>query len=263
MRKFVDLAHISERRLCKAGTEVAIASPQRPPTAPVAPALIPGAAPAAPAPSPPSPITQPSSVLTQPTGGATNVAVAAPTTPPASTPVVAPVVPPDVTDIGRKLQKELVRVGCGVGGLEADGTWNAASREALRSFNERTRSLTMVDQPTPEALEAVRSHKDRVCPTTCGPGTELRGNTCVAVPPKTQERSRHASRPPEREHDRAVRPQREPGRADPAPRPSGSQSYANVPISPNNRNGESWIYVGNKRCKTFEPPGSAPRVICP
>ena len=71
---------------------------------------------------------------------------------------------------------------------------------------ERTRSVAVVDRPTLEALEAVRDHKDRVCPTTCGPGTELRGTSCVAIP-KPQERSRHASRPPERERDRSPRAQ--------------------------------------------------------
>jgi hypothetical protein len=167
-------------------------------------------------------------------------------------------VAPDVVDVGRKLQKELLRVGCATSGIESDGAWGASSREALRSFNERTRSIAVLDRPTPEALEAVTSHKERVCPVSCGPGTELRGTSCVAKPP---ERPRHASRPPEREQSPRTPRHVEPGRAD-APRP-GSSSYANAPISPNNRNGESWIYVGKQRCKTYEPPGSAPRIICP
>ncbi len=246
--KFVDLARISERRLCKAGPEIDVALPPRPSPPPVVPALTPGPT-AAPPPVPPL------------TGAATNVAVAAPTAPPPSAaPAVAPVVAPDLMDIGRKLQKELVRVGCAASAIETDGTWGTASREALRSFNERTRSLAAIDRPTPEALEAVRTHKERVCPTQCEAGKELRGTSCVATPP-APERSRHASRPPER--DRSLRVQRsvEPGRAD-APRP-GSPSSANAPISPNNRNGESWIYVGKQRCKTYEPPGSPPRIICP
>jgi Caspase domain len=248
--RFVDLARISERRLCKAGTEVAVAPP-RPSPPPVTPALTPGPATAPVAPAP--------SLVAQPSGAALNVALVAPTAPPQSTaPVVTPVVAPDVADIGRKLQKELLRVGCAANGIENDSAWGATSREALRSFNERTRSIAVLEQPTPEALEAVRSHRERVCPTSCGAGTELRGTSCVAKPP---ERPRHAARPPEREP--SPRPQRyvEPAHAD-APR-SGSTSYANVPISPNNRNGESWIYVGKQRCKTYEPPGSAPRIICP
>ncbi len=55
----------------------------------------------------------------------------------------------------------------------------------------------------------------------------------------------------------------EPGRADAPPHQGPpSQSYANVPTL-NTRNGESWIYVGKQRCKTFEPPGAPPRIICP
>jgi hypothetical protein len=247
--KFVDLARISERRLCKVGPE-AVALPQPPSPSPVAPSLTPGPSAAVPAPPP----------ITRPAGPTTNVAVAAPTATSPAALAVAPDVPV-LVDVGRKLQMELLRVGCGVNGIEIDGTWGVASREALRSFNERTRSVAVVDRPTPEALEAVRGHKERVCPTPCEAGTELRGTGCVAIA-KPHERSRHATRPPERELDRSPRAQRyvEPWRADAPPR---SPSYADVPISPHNRNGESWIYVGRQRCKTFEPPGAAPRIICP
>ncbi|HKD26899.1 MAG TPA: caspase family protein [Xanthobacteraceae bacterium] len=248
--KFVDLARIAERRLCKAGPEVAIAPSQRPSPSPLAPGLTSGpAAAAAPAPS----------LVGQPSGAATNVAVAVPPVQPLpAAPAVSPVVAPDIADVGRKLQRELLRVGCAASGIEIDGTWGTASRDALRSFNERTRSIAVVDRPTQEALEAVRGYRERVCPLRCEPGTELRGTACVAIP-KALERSRRASRPPARELPLRAQSHVEPGRADP-PR---SQSYANEPISPNNRNGESWIYVGKQRCKTYEPPGAAPRIICP
>jgi hypothetical protein len=169
--RFVDLAHIAERRLCKAGADVAL--PPAPATA-VAPA--------------PSPVAESS-------GPATAVAVATPADAPhlAAPPAPPPVV--NVIEIGRKLQKELSRVGCAVGGMENDGTWGAASRNALRSFNERTRSVAEVDRPTAEALEAVQSHKNRVCQTACEPGTELQGTHCVAVP-RLRDRTRHAARPP-------------------------------------------------------------------
>src|SRR5229473_3018002 len=85
--KFVDLARISERRLCKAAPEVVAALPQRPSPAPVTLTPGPAAAPAALAPPP----------VTQPNGAATNVAVAAPTgAPQPAVPVVSPVVAPDV-----------------------------------------------------------------------------------------------------------------------------------------------------------------------
>src|SRR5207245_11493327 len=134
------------------------------------------------------------STMIQPGGAATNVALSVPTavSQPA-VPVVAPVVTPDVVDIGRKLQKELSRVGCAVSRIETDGTWGTASREALRSFNERTRSLAIVDKPTRDALEAVRGHKERLCPTSCAPGPDLRGQSCDA---KAPQRPRPAARPP-------------------------------------------------------------------
>jgi hypothetical protein len=192
--KFVDLARISERRLCKApaGPEIDALAPWP------GPASVVPASTAGPTAAPPP--------ITQPTSAVTNVAVAAPTpSPPAAAPAAAPIAAPDLVDIGRKLQRELVRVGCAASAVETGGTWGAASREALRSFNERTRSLAVVDQPTPEALEAVRTHKERVCPMQCEAGKELRGANCVAMPPPL-ERSRHASRPPER--DRSLRSQR-------------------------------------------------------
>jgi hypothetical protein len=123
-------------------------------------------------------------------------------------PATPPAPAANALEIGRKLQKELSRVGCAMSGMENDGTWGTASRNALRSFNERTRSIAVIDHPTPEALDAVQSHKDRVCPMTCEPGTELRGTSCVAVP-RPLERSRHAARPPERERSRSPRTSRQ------------------------------------------------------
>jgi uncharacterized caspase-like protein len=172
--RFIELARLAERRLCKAGPEVAL--PQLSP---------PGPAPAA--------ASGPS--LAAPAAGATTNATLAPTNIPSATPTPPPVV--NVVEIGRKLQRELSRVGCVASGMESDGTWGSASRNALQSFNERTRSVVEIDKPTPEALEAVQGHKDRVCPTVCEPGTELHGTDCVAVP-KPQDRSRHAARPPAR-----------------------------------------------------------------
>jgi hypothetical protein len=205
---FVDLAGIAERLLCRAGPDIAVAPPQRPSPS-VAPALTsgPAALPATPAPSP-----------VHPPGAGTNLAVAAPAdAPPSVAPIVMAVVTPDVVDVGRKLQRELLRVGCAASGIEIDGTWGAASREALRSFNERTRSIAPLDRPTTEALEAVRSRKEGVCPMTCEAGTELRGNSCAAIR-KGAERSHHAGRP--RERDQSLLTQRHvaPGRAD-APQP--------------------------------------------
>jgi uncharacterized caspase-like protein len=135
-----------------------------------------GAAEAAPPPVAVTPVT--------PSAGApTNIAVVTPSTAPqpaalAAAPAAAMT---DAIDVGRRLQRELSRVGCAVSGMENDGTWGGASRNALRSFNARTRSVAEIDRPTPEALEAVQSRKDRVCPVACAPGTELHGTGCIPV----------------------------------------------------------------------------------
>ena len=252
--EFVELAHAYERRLCKAGPGGGSTSPQLASPSPFAPT---------PAPTSGTPATLVPPAATQPANTTTNVAAIDPMVPPPSISPVAPVLPPNTLDVGRKLQRELLRVGCGTSGIEIDGTWGAASREALRSFNERTRSVAVIDRPTPEALEVVRSHKDRVCPITCEPGTEQRGTSCVAIP-KPQERPRHASRPPERERDRPSRVQHdmEPRRTDAPPRQAGpSTSSAWTTLDP--QKGESWFYVGKQRCKTYEPKGLPPRIICP
>jgi hypothetical protein len=280
--KFINLAHISERRLCKTDPEVAT---QRPSSQSVAPALVPGpAAPVAPAPpvvvGSPDPVTNvgvaaptapPPSVtpapgpeaptaavpsgIVGPLDPVTNVAVAAPTPPPPAAPAATPVVAPTLVDVARDLQKELIRVGCGTNGIEIDGIWGPASRDALRSFNEHTRSAVAIDRPTPEALEEVRNHKDRVCSINCKPGTELRGTTCVAKPP---ERSRHASPSPERGRDQPVQAQRnvEPSRAEAPPSGLGSGGgYNRI---------ESWIYVGKQRCMVLAGRGQVrdARPVC-
>jgi Caspase domain len=226
--RFIELARLAERRLCRTGPEFAL--PQPPPGP--APASASGPAPVAPS-----------------TGAATNVAIAVP----AAAPPAVPAAPPaaNVIEVGRKLQKELARVGCAVSGMETDGTWGGASRTALRSFNERTRSVAEIDRPTPEALEAVQSRKDRICPIACEPGTELHGTSCVAAP-RPLERSRRATRSPERERSRSARPLHQ--AAEPARADAGSQAL---------RRGETWTYQGNKRCKAIDAPGSPPRIVCP
>jgi Caspase domain len=224
--RFADAARFSELRLCK-GAGDALSPP-----ATAAPALLPAPA-AGPALS---------------AGAATNVAITAPGAPSSSVPATPPAPAVNVLEIGRKLQKELSRVGCAVSGMESDGTWGTASRTALRSFNDRTRSIAEIDRPTPEALEAVQNRRERVCPVSCEPGTELHGTSCVAVSKRPPERSRRAARTPEREpRSRSARPQPEPAHADAGPL----------------RRGESWIFQGNKRCKAVDTPGLPPRIVCP
>jgi hypothetical protein len=200
--RFAALGRISERRLCKVGPEVVVSS-----VAPPAPAAVKDPPPFLPAGSTPAdahqPVTPPPALVAAPpaavppAGPNMTIATAPADVPASAAPVARPAVVPDIMDIGRRLQKELVRVGCAVNGMETDGSWGSASRDALRAFNERTHAAAAIDRATPEALEAVQSRKERVCPLTCEPGAELRDGHCVEV---HREPSRHhASRPPQRE----------------------------------------------------------------
>jgi uncharacterized caspase-like protein len=252
---FADLARIAEQRLCAARDQTALAAP---PTkaSPPAPALV-ATPPALVATS-----TSPPPAAPGPFAPETNTNVAM-LTPPAA----APAGP----DVARELQRELLRVGCGVGTLEPDGSWNTVSREALRSFNERTRSVAIIDQPTPEALAAVRSTREPVCPAHCEPGMQMRGGSCVAAEPKAAERTRHASRPTEHEHERGVR-QHAPRQADrepgyprhvegvrgPGPAPSTGGAPPQL-----KQFSENYFYIGKQRCRSMDHVGGAPRVVCP
>ena len=200
--RFAALGRISEHRLCNVSVDVAVQ--QAPPPAPAAS---------------PAPASVPPPVSAPDLPPAASVATAPVERLPSATSVARTTVGPD---IARRLQTELVRVGCAPPGMQTDGTWDTTAwREALRQFNERTHAVAALDQPTAEALlEAVQSHKDRVCPLTCEPGTEPRGGSCVDEP---KERPGHAARPsgrervPERERPPRAQRSGEPRRADSGP----------------------------------------------
>ncbi len=197
---------------------------------------------------------------------------------PSGAPVSRPATP-DIVEIGRRLQSELRRVGCVAPGMENDGAWGAGSRDALRAFVTRTKTVAVIDQPTQEALELVQHAPDAVCSPKCGdeldctptcePGAELRDGSCVEVRKKPDIRASRppAERPQERERspraqrDHAQRGRRgdEPRRADDGPRPPTRAE--NQSLDP--KKGESWFYLGRQRCKTYQPTGETPRIICP
>jgi caspase domain-containing protein len=96
------------------------------------------------APPPPAPPAEPPSRLTT-----------APTTTPAA-PSTAP-----STDLARRLQLELERVGCFA--RTPDGAWDEGSREALEFFNRHANMRLDAANPSNEALEAVRARRGIVC----------------------------------------------------------------------------------------------------
>jgi len=129
-------------------------------------------------------------------------------------------------EIARALQHELTRVGCAAG--KADGIWGARSRDALRAFNRHAQASLATDAPTEEALAAVQRHRGRACPPERLP----------------------AGAEPARSRDRA---------------PPVSQRIAPAKdwrsISPLCQS--AWPMPGGRMCCTYEPPGAAPRIICP
>jgi hypothetical protein len=86
----------------------------------------------------------------------------------------------DPAALARTLQRELKRVGCYDG--EPSGTWNAASRAAMKAFTERVNASLPVDRPDPVLLALVQAHQGRACGEACPVG-EARGadGRCLPV----------------------------------------------------------------------------------
>jgi peptidoglycan hydrolase-like protein with peptidoglycan-binding domain len=261
---FTELARISEKRLCAASattvaTNAPTSAPLDQPAASASTALAaapPPAAAAAPAATPPTPPQAP-----------TQLSRLAPVTE-TKTDSALP------SDVVRNLQSQLLRVGCGSDEQEVDGTWSPAWQAAVRRFNSSAHATLDADHPSAEALAAIQGRNGQVCPLSCGPGRVPRNGSCVAkVEPSSPEtaprnppaRARERNRRDERNHRETTR------HPAPAPAASGERRAARnsdnppplVPTVPGNPYRESYTYVGNKRCKTFEPPGAAPRIICP
>lgn len=109
----------------------------------------------------------------------------------------------DKVELVRSLQTELQRVGCDPGTV--DGKWQSKTRGALTQFARLAKLDLHTEKPSPAALDAVRGHKNRVCPLDCGAGKVERDGNCVATtvpaPPakkKFTDDSRNTTRRPDR-----------------------------------------------------------------
>ena len=250
---FAELARISEKRLCAADTpKVAANAPASEPAPPPPPSVLatgPVPAPsAAPAETPPS---APKSPTTLARLGPPNETRMPETSAPS-------------TDVVRNLQSELLRVGCGSDEQEADGNWSPAWQDTLRRFNSSAHANLDADNPSADAVALIHEQKGQVCPLGCGPGRERRDGVCVAKskskPSQETAPRKNATRTQERSRREQTRRPAESGERRAA---SSGNPPPLVPTVPGNPYRESWTYVGTKRCKTFEPPGAAPRIICP
>jgi uncharacterized caspase-like protein len=87
--------------------------------------------------------------------------------------------PIDQGEITRLLQAHLKRVGCNTGNV--DGKWDDSSKKALELFNKHAETRFDVKLASLDALDAVRSRPDRVCPLICAKGQRAEGDRCVQI----------------------------------------------------------------------------------
>lgn len=97
----------------------------------------------------------------------------------------------DRVGLVRSLQTELQRVGCDPGAV--DGKWQSKTKGALTQFARLAKMELQTEKPSVVALDAVKRHKERVCPLDCGPGKVEKEGSCVATagpsPPVSRKRS--------------------------------------------------------------------------
>jgi serine/threonine protein kinase len=87
-------------------------------------------------------------------------------------------------ELTRNVVFELQRAGCGP--EISDGDWNDAARKSLELYNKHAK--TKFDgNPNEQLLGALRERSGRVCPLTCRPGFQVRGDACVAIPQQVQQ----------------------------------------------------------------------------
>jgi hypothetical protein len=80
--------------------------------------------------------------------------------------------------LARNVQSELRRVGCDPG--STDGKWSGKAKDALREFRRLAKVSLPSDDPTEEALSALKDKQARICPLRCAADqTEVNGK-CIA-----------------------------------------------------------------------------------
>ena len=212
---FVELAKLSERRLCSLGRKVTVIDPTATDPVPPSSAMATLAAPSqSPAPTlapavPSAPALFPPAV-NQPTSSYALAALPEVKAGMAST-EPRPVFAPSTTEMTRIIQLELYRLGCGTN--QANGTWTTTTREGLRKFNKFMQAKLDLNDPSSITIKALQNQGERVCPVECGKGFVARGDTCVAVAkPKPEPRAE-----PRRKERRVVERRR-------APRPSAESA---------------------------------------
>ena len=248
---FIDLAKISEQKLCTTDRRVSIieapAQPAAPPPAsspPAASGPVIAAAPAnpplvavAPA-SPPIPANPPASAAPVP-----ETPVAALSAPAQSPPETAK----PSTELARNIQFELERLGCL---SRVDEKW-LTTRIALAKYNRYAKASLDLAAPSSATMAALHDARGRICPLECRRGYRSDGDECIAIERAKPPRKAAASRT-EHPVERPRRERRAPASASAAPPTSEFAS----PLC------QSRIQVGQKWCCTYDPPRGPSVVIC-
>jgi len=109
---------------------------------------------------------------------------------------------PDRHELTRSLQLELQRVGCFKG--DVNGLFDDDTKTAWHRFIKLT-SISMPDDVSADAINAVRGINKRVCPLVCSHGEHAEGELCVVNAPPP---SKHAAAKPApaREQPRSASP---------------------------------------------------------
>jgi hypothetical protein len=91
----------------------------------------------------------------------------------------APEIRIDRREIARSLQLELKRVGCFDG--RVDGEFGGSTRAALRNF-ARLAAISLPDnEPSLDALKALRGIDKRICPLVCPAGERAEADRCLRI----------------------------------------------------------------------------------
>jgi hypothetical protein len=121
---------------------------------------------------------------------------------------------PDPRELTRSLQFELMRVGCFNGTV--NGEFDDPTKAALQRFIKLT-SLSVPNNVSPDAINAVRGFNKRICPLVCQHGQHSEGEACVANEPPPK----HAAARPAPAHEPTPRAGAAPA-GEPTPQASSS-----------------------------------------
>jgi uncharacterized caspase-like protein len=86
---------------------------------------------------------------------------------------------PALVDLPRLLQTELRRVGCLTESVGDE--WNDVAQRSLRFFNKSAGMKLDVKVASLDALDAVKSKKERVCPLICDRGFKADSDRCIKI----------------------------------------------------------------------------------